>query len=148
MARQRQTSRPRTRRRDGSKYTPRRRRCSFCENKVEAIDYKDPTKLHRFISDRGKIEPRRKTGTCAKHQRALAVAIKRARHLALLPYVPNHVLKTGFTEVSKPEASKLQAQDTTTEVTPDTAAETTTEAAPDTAPEATTEATPDKTPED
>jgi len=62
---------------------------------VEAIDYKEPVKLRRYISDRGKIEPRRKTGTCAKHQRALAEAIKRARHLALLPYVPAHIHKTG-----------------------------------------------------
>jgi small subunit ribosomal protein S18 len=151
MARQRQTSRPRTRRRNGSRYTPRRRRCSFCENKAEAIDYKDPTKLHRFISDRGKIEPRRKTGTCAKHQRALAVAIKRARHLALLPYVPNHILKTGFTEVSKPEASKPQAPDTTaetaTEATPETAPEATTEAAPEATTEAAPETPPDTAPE-
>ena len=77
------------------KYVPRRKFCSFCTGGVETIDYKDPTKLTRFISDRGKIEPRRKTGTCAKHQRALAVAIKRARHLALLPYVAAHIQKTG-----------------------------------------------------
>lgn len=62
---------------------------------VEGIDYKETVKLRRYISDRGKIEPRRKTGTCAKHQRALAEAIKRARHLALLPYVPAHIHKTG-----------------------------------------------------
>ena len=72
---------------------PRRKFCSFCTGGVEAIDYKEPARLTRFISDRGKIEPRRKTGTCAKHQRALAVAIKRARHLALLPYVPAHIHK-------------------------------------------------------
>ena len=88
MVTERQT-RPRAR------YVPRRKHCSFCVNKVKAIDYKDPAKLRPFISDRGKIEPRRKTGTCAKHQRALALAIKRARHLALLPYVPAHILKTG-----------------------------------------------------
>ncbi len=76
------------------RYVPRRKFCSFCTGSVEAINYKDPAKLIRFISDRGKIEPRRKTGTCAKHQRALAVAIKRARHLALLPYVPAHIHKT------------------------------------------------------
>jgi len=62
---------------------------------VETIDYKEPAKLRRYTSDRGKIEPRRKTGTCAKHQRALAEAIKRARHLALLPYVPAHIHQTG-----------------------------------------------------
>ena len=77
------------------RYLPKRKFCSFCTDKVEAIDYKDPVKLSRYISDRGKIEPRRKTGSCAKHQRALAVAIKRARHLALLPYVPAHIRRTG-----------------------------------------------------
>ena len=75
----------------GARYVARRKFCSFCANKVESIDYKDPVKLHGYISDRGKIEPRRRSGTCAKHQRALAVAIKRARHLALLPYVPAHI---------------------------------------------------------
>jgi len=77
------------------RYVPRRKVCSFCVDKVKEIDYKDPLQLRRYISDRGKIEPRRKTGTCAKHQRLLAVAIKRARHLALLPYVPAHIRKTG-----------------------------------------------------
>ena len=70
---------------------PKRKVCAFCVNKREAIDYKDSEKLRNYISDRGKIEPRRRTGTCAKHQRALAIAIKRARHLALLPYVPEHM---------------------------------------------------------
>jgi len=51
--------------------------------------------LSRYISDRAKIEPRRKTGTCAKHQRALSVAVKRARHLALLPFIPDHIRKSG-----------------------------------------------------
>ena len=74
---------------------PRRKFCSFCADKAEAIDYKDPLKLRSYISSRGKIEPRRKTGICAKHQRALAVAIKRARHLALLPCVPAHIHKAG-----------------------------------------------------
>ena len=69
--------------------------CSFCVNKTEAIDYKDLEKLRGFITDRGKISPRRRTGTCAKHQRVLARAIKRARHLALLPYVPAHMRKVG-----------------------------------------------------
>ena len=64
----------------------RRKVCSFCVDHMEYIDYKDVAKLRRFISERGKILPRRVTGTCAHHQRALTVAIKRARHLALLPY--------------------------------------------------------------
>ncbi len=70
------------------RYAPRRKVCSFCADKVKAIDYKDAEKLRGYISDRAKIAPRRSTGTCAKHQRVLARAIKRARHLALLPYVP------------------------------------------------------------
>lgn len=65
----------------------RRKVCGFCVDKVSYIDFKNATKLKRYTSDRGKIEPRRKTGTCAKHQRALATAIKRAREIALLPFV-------------------------------------------------------------
>lgn len=64
----------------------RRKVCSFCVDQVENIDYKDIAKLRRYTSERGKILPRRVTGTCAKHQRKLTLAIKRARHLALLPY--------------------------------------------------------------
>jgi small subunit ribosomal protein S18 len=64
-------------------------------DKIDVIDYKDPLKLRRYVSDRGKIEPRRKTGTCARHQRRLTVAIKRARHLALLPYTADHIRTTG-----------------------------------------------------
>ena len=81
------------------KYVPRRKVCSFCTGSVGAINYKDPAKLTRFISDRGKIEPRRKTGTCARHQRVLAVAIKRARHLALLPYTSAHISQVGSATV-------------------------------------------------
>ncbi len=69
--------------------TPRRRKkvCVFCADKNHAgIDYKDVNKLKRYVSERGKILPRRITGNCAKHQRALTVAIKRARHIALMPY--------------------------------------------------------------
>ena len=64
----------------------RRKVCSFCVDKIGTIDYKDVAKLRRFISERGKILPRRVTGTCARHQRDMTVAIKRARHLALLPF--------------------------------------------------------------
>ena len=69
--------------------TIRRRKkvCVFCEDENNSIDYKDVNKLKRYISERGKILPRRITGNCAKHQRALTVAIKRARHIALMPYV-------------------------------------------------------------
>ena len=72
-----------------NKVRPHKRKkvCSFCVDKVTAIDYKDTAKLRRFLSERGKILPRRTTGTCAAHQRQLTVAIKRARQIALLPYV-------------------------------------------------------------
>ncbi len=73
----------------------RRRVCSFCVDKVQSIDYKEPSKLRRYISDRAKIEPRRKTGTCARHQRMLTHALKRARHVALLPFTAEHIQLTG-----------------------------------------------------
>jgi len=65
----------------------RKKVCMFCADKVDFIDYKDAAKLRKFISERGKILPRRISGTCAKHQRELNTAIKRARQVALLPYV-------------------------------------------------------------
>ena len=65
----------------------RKKVCVFCGDKNGVIDYKDTNKLKRYVSERGKILPRRITGNCAKHQRALTVAIKRARHIALMPYV-------------------------------------------------------------
>ncbi len=65
----------------------RRKVCVFCADKTQTIDYKNAAKLRRFISDRSKILPRRTTGTCAMHQRQLTEAIKRARQIALLPYV-------------------------------------------------------------
>lgn len=65
---------------------PRRKVCSFCVDKVEFVDYKDINRLRRFTNERGKIVPRRMSGNCAKHQRQLAEAVKRARIVALLPY--------------------------------------------------------------
>lgn len=65
---------------------PRRKVCAFCVDKVEKIDYKDAAKLRRFTTERGKILPRRISGNCAKHQRQVTVAIKRARNIALLPF--------------------------------------------------------------
>ena len=65
---------------------PRRKVCTFCVDKIQHIDYKDVARLRRFTSERGKILPRRMTGTCAKHQRQLSTAIKRARTIALMPY--------------------------------------------------------------
>lgn len=64
----------------------RRRVCSFCADKMADIDYKDAGRLRKYITERGKILPRRITGNCAKHQRQLTIAIKRARHIALLPF--------------------------------------------------------------
>ncbi len=69
----------------------KKRVCRFCEAKEEYIDYKDERKLAKFITEQGKIIPRRITGTCAKHQRQLTTAIKRARHIALLPFVSDVV---------------------------------------------------------
>jgi small subunit ribosomal protein S18 len=94
-------ARPAARRRPGEfggggrKFTPRRKVCQFCVDKVKEVDYKDLGRLRRFLSERGKIEPRRKTGTCAAHQRSLNVALKRARHLALLPFTAEHIRVTG-----------------------------------------------------
>lgn len=65
----------------------RRKVCAFCVDKIEWIDYKDPNRLRKYMTERAKILPRRITGNCARHQRQLTVAIKRARHLALLPFV-------------------------------------------------------------
>jgi len=73
------------------RYTRRRKVCAFCLEKTKTIDYKDRATLRRFLTERGKIKSRRKTGTCAKHQRRLATAVKRARHLALLPVTAEHI---------------------------------------------------------
>jgi len=72
------------------KFVARRKVCVYCADKIRIADYKDVKRLQRFVSERGKIMPRRRTGTCAKHQRGLTVAIKRARHMALLPFVAAH----------------------------------------------------------
>ena len=74
---------------DNRGFRPNRKRkkvCVFCAEKIDYVDYKDTARLRKFISERGKILSRRATGTCARHQRALTVAIKRARMIALLPY--------------------------------------------------------------
>ncbi|GIW48572.1 30S ribosomal protein S18 [Caloramator sp. mosi_1] len=68
------------------KQRKKKRVCAFCMDKVEYIDYKDVAKLKKYITERGKILPKRITGNCAKHQRELTIAIKRARNIALLPY--------------------------------------------------------------
>ena len=78
--------RERTERNDRRNRKSRKKVCAFCMDKIENIDYKDVPRLKRYLSDRAKIIPRRVTGTCARHQRHLTVAVKRARHLAFLPY--------------------------------------------------------------
>jgi small subunit ribosomal protein S18 len=89
------SSRPRLTKGTRPRYAPVRKVCAFCAGKLDTIDYKDSARLRNFISDRGRIASRRRTGTCAKHQRVLAVAIKRARHLALLPFAPAHLRSGG-----------------------------------------------------
>lgn len=70
-----------------NRYGPRRNKvCNFCLDKLRQVPYRDSDMLRRYLTERGKIRPRRQTGTCAKHQRSLARAIKRARHLALIPF--------------------------------------------------------------
>ena len=91
MAKQR--SRPTTTRRRekrGGGGSGRRKPCPFCKDKIEHVDYKDVGTLRKFISDRGKIRTRRITGACRRHQNQIARAVKRARELALLPYVGDH----------------------------------------------------------
>ena len=73
----------------------RRRICAFCVDKVDKIDYKDVNLLRRFVSDTGQIDSRRRTGTCARHQRRVTEAVKRARYLALLPYTAEHIRRYG-----------------------------------------------------
>ncbi len=85
-----------------SRYFTRRKSCQFCVDKVDSIDYKDTDKLKKFLSDRFMIESRRKTGVCAKHQRMLARAVKRARQLSLIPYTSSH--KNSFAINYKPRS--------------------------------------------
>jgi len=88
-----QQRRPRDNRRTGNRRLPRRLKkvCPFCQEGSKGIDYKRGDALQRFVTERGAIRSRRKVGTCAKHQRQLSLAIKRARHLALLPYTADHI---------------------------------------------------------
>ncbi len=102
----------RSRKRDDF-YRDRRRRkvCAFCADKTSLIDYKEVNRLRRYLSERAKIEPRRKTGTCAGHQRELAVALKRARHVALLPYAPAAPAPVDRTGVPVPHRGAVTLRD-------------------------------------
>lgn len=81
--------------RERRKYIPKRKVCPFCVDKSKKIDYKEVEMLRRFISDRGRMEPRHRTGVCAGHQRLLSTALKRARYLSLIPYTAEHVRGSG-----------------------------------------------------
>ena len=87
----RQSSQRRRRPYGRRRFTRRRKVCAFCLEKAKTINYKDVPTLRRYLTDRGKIKSRRKTGTCSKHQRRLAIAVKRARHVALLPFTAEHI---------------------------------------------------------
>jgi small subunit ribosomal protein S18 len=82
-------------RRGGPRRGARRRGCEFCQRKTDVVDYKDVDLLKHYITERGKIDARRKVSTCAKHQRTVAQAVKRARHLALLPFTAEHMRVSG-----------------------------------------------------
>ncbi|MDA1215362.1 MAG: 30S ribosomal protein S18 [Chloroflexi bacterium] len=92
MARNDARSGPPRRRRDGRKFFPRRKVCSFCVDHIKEIDFKDVTRLRRHVTEWAKIEPRRRSGVCAPHQRDLARALRRARYMALLPFTGDHSL--------------------------------------------------------
>jgi len=104
----------------GRKFTPRRKVCQFCVDKIKEVDYKDLGRLRRFLSERGKIEPRRKTGTCAAHQRSLNVALKRARQLAMLPFTAEHIRITGVL-VREPGAAPFRGSRGPRAIEPETA---------------------------
>lgn len=74
-----------------TRFQPRRKVCIFCADKTKVINWKNIDSLRRFVGDNGEIHPRRKSGLCARHQRRVAVAIKRARHLALVPFTSEHI---------------------------------------------------------
>ena len=88
------------------RFQQRRKVCAFCADKNIVIDYKDTARLSRYISERAKIDPRRRSGTCARHQRKLSEAIKQARVIALLPFVPEHIRKGGTFWTMSPSVPK------------------------------------------
>lgn len=91
--------------REKRRYIPKRKVCPFCVDRSRKIDYKEVDALRRFVSDRGKMEPRHRTGVCAKHQRLLSTALKRARYLALLPYTVEHVRWSSTAKRREPQSS-------------------------------------------
>ncbi len=106
-------NRPPARREGRPRYYPRRKVCAFCVDHMDTIDYKTLGRIRHYLSDRGKIEGRRKTGTCAKHQRFLAEALKRARHLALLPFTMAQAERNGWTmSDARPPRTQTPPQET------------------------------------
>ena len=106
-----QTEGAKVKRERGRRFVFKPKVCPFCAEKVN-IDYKDISRLRRYVSDRGRIAPRRRTGICAKHQRRLALAIKRARYLALLPYTQAHIRQmAGFGEEGGSQREKESAKE-------------------------------------
>ena len=95
MAKQRNRKPARRRDKKGGPGSGRRKPCPYCKDKIEQVDYKDIATLRRFISERGKIRSRRITGACRRHQSQVATAVKRARELALLPYVERSPRRSG-----------------------------------------------------
>ncbi len=87
--------------RGGGGHRPRRRGCEFCGDDARLVDYKDTAMLSRYLMERAKMDDRRKGGACAKHQRAVATAVKRARFLALLPYTAEHMRISGVNPVRR-----------------------------------------------
>jgi small subunit ribosomal protein S18 len=109
------------------RFQQRRKVCAFCADKNIVIDYKDTARLSRYISERAKIDPRRRSGTCARHQRKLSAAIKQARLIALLPFVPEHIRKGGTFWTMSPSTPKapetqIEAKIATVETAPPAAA--------------------------
>jgi len=109
------------------RFQQRRKVCAFCADKNIIIDYKDTARLSRYISERAKIDPRRRSGTCARHQRKLSEAIKQARVIALLPFVPEHIRKGGTfwtmsPSVPKPPEAPVEVKAVTTEAKVETTA--------------------------
>ena len=115
----RQRGKPRERRERKGRYPPRRRVCIFCADKNKVVDYKDVSQLRRFLSDRARIEPRHRSSLCAKHQRAVTRAIKRARHLAFLPFTGVQLRETGgFRSMSIPAPAAAPVSEETAELSP------------------------------
>lgn len=95
----------------GRRFGRGRKACTFCVEKINTVDYKSVNRLRKYMSDRARIESGKKTGTCARHQRMVRAAIKRARLMALLPLAPNHLRVTGPVSIGRGVAQVQSAED-------------------------------------